>query len=58
MLDADGHFHYQVWPWTTVRIPYMRWSQAWMLLAMATLLSGLATVDAGSAASQDNANAH
>ena len=45
MLDADGHFSYQAWPGYTVRIPYMRWSQAWMLLAMATLLCGLAPPD-------------
>lgn len=58
MLDADGHFYYQAWPLATVRISYMRWSQAWMLLAMATLLSGLATVDADSRAALDNAHAH
>lgn len=42
MLDPGGHFHYQVWPWYTVKISYMRWSQAWMLLAIAKLLSSLA----------------
>jgi len=37
MLDAQGYFYYQVLPLYTNRIPYMRWSQAWMLLALADL---------------------
>ncbi len=35
MRHPSGYFYYQKWPWMTVRIPYMRWSQAWMLYAMA-----------------------
>jgi hypothetical protein len=38
MWDARGYFYYQRWPAFTVRIPFMRWSQAWMLLALATFL--------------------
>jgi len=38
MLDAQGYFYYQIHPWYTNRIPYMRWSQAWMLLALVNLL--------------------
>jgi hypothetical protein len=41
MLGPDGRFYYQVWPWFTNKISYMRWSQAWMLLAMATFSSAL-----------------
>jgi hypothetical protein len=39
MWDERGFFYYRKLRLCTVRIPYMRWAQAWMLLAMATLLS-------------------
>lgn len=38
LWDRRGFFWYQKTPWYTNKIPYMRWSQAWMLLALATLL--------------------
>lgn len=38
MWDRQGYFYFQVLPWFLNRISYMRWSQAWMLLAMSTLL--------------------
>lgn len=38
MWDEEGYFYYQVLPYLTNKISYMRWSQAWMLLALATLL--------------------
>lgn len=38
MWDPRGYFYYQVYPFGTIRIPYMRWSQAWMFLALSTLL--------------------
>ena len=38
MWDKQGYFYYQVFPSRTNKISYMRWSQAWMLLALATLL--------------------
>jgi len=38
MWDPRGFFYFQKLPHYTVRIPFMRWSQAWMLLALATLL--------------------
>jgi hypothetical protein len=41
MLDDEGHFYYQVQPVGTNRIPYMRWAQAWMLLALSSLLNEL-----------------
>ncbi len=40
MWDDRGFFYYRRLRHWTNRIPYIRWSQAWMLLAMATLLSG------------------
>ncbi len=38
MWDEQGFFHYQVHRRYRNRICFMRWSQAWMLLALATLL--------------------
>jgi hypothetical protein len=38
MWDQQGYFSYQVFPFFKNNISYMRWSQAWMLLAIATLL--------------------
>lgn len=38
MLSADGYFYYQKLPLAKNRIPYMRWGQAWMLLALSVLL--------------------
>jgi hypothetical protein len=38
MKDEAGFFYYQKKRWYTNRISYMRWSQAWMLLALAGLL--------------------
>jgi mannose/cellobiose epimerase-like protein (N-acyl-D-glucosamine 2-epimerase family) len=39
MWDQKGYFYYRVLRSGTIRTPYMRWSQAWMLKALATLLS-------------------
>ena len=41
MWDERGFFYYRVLRFHTIRIPYMRWAQAWMLLAMSMLLSEL-----------------
>ena len=38
MWDERGYFYYQVLPFFTSKISYMRWSQAWMLLALSTLI--------------------
>ena len=38
MWDENGYFYYRVLPLLKVKISYMRWSQAWMLLALARLL--------------------
>ena len=39
MWDERGFFYYRVLRFGTIRTSYMRWSQAWMLLALATLLA-------------------
>ena len=39
MWDDRGFFYYRVLRHTTIRTSYMRWSQAWMLLALSSLLS-------------------
>lgn len=41
MQDESGYFYYQKWPIFTNKIPYMRWSQAWMMLALSTLMEHL-----------------
>jgi hypothetical protein len=38
LWDERGFFYYRKLRFWTTRTPYMRWSQAWMLLAMSTLL--------------------
>jgi hypothetical protein len=38
MWDDRGFFYYRVLRFCTVKTSYMRWSQAWMLLALSTLL--------------------
>jgi hypothetical protein len=37
MWDCEGYFYYRVLRFCTIRTSYMRWSQAWMLLAMSAL---------------------
>jgi hypothetical protein len=39
MWDDRGFFYYRLLRACRVKISYMRWSQAWMLLALSTLLS-------------------
>ena len=38
LWDRAGYFYHQKLAWGTVRTPYMRWGQAWMLLALTALL--------------------
>lgn len=38
MQDKEGYFYYQKKKYYTNKIPYMRWSQAWMLYALAVSL--------------------
>lgn len=37
LQDSSGFFHYQIHRWHRIRIPYMRWGQAWMQLALTKL---------------------
>lgn len=41
MFDERGFFYYQAFPKFINKIPYMRWSQAWMLLALVSLREAL-----------------
>jgi hypothetical protein len=41
MWDDRGFFYYRVLRFATIRTSYMRWSQAWMLLAISMLLSAI-----------------
>ncbi|MFL6211388.1 MAG: hypothetical protein ACJ74W_21245 [Pyrinomonadaceae bacterium] len=47
--DARGFFYYQRRRHYTVRTAYMRWTQAWMLYALARLLERQSALAAGSA---------
>jgi hypothetical protein len=49
MWDDRGFFYYRVLRLFTIRTSYMRWSQAWMLLAIATLLKESQAVSKDSA---------
>jgi mannose/cellobiose epimerase-like protein (N-acyl-D-glucosamine 2-epimerase family) len=41
MWDERGFFYYRVLRFGKVRTSYMRWSQAWMLLALSSLVTAL-----------------
>ena len=43
LWDERGFFYYRVLRFCTIRTSYMRWSQAWMLLALSTMLCELDT---------------
>jgi hypothetical protein len=51
MWDDRGFFYYRILRFCTIRTSYMRWTQVWMFLALATLLSesGIAPQDANAA---------
>jgi hypothetical protein len=38
MQDNTGYFYFRKYPVFTNKIPYMRWAQAWMMLALAKLI--------------------
>jgi hypothetical protein len=38
MWNERGYFYYRVLRFGTIRTSYMRWSQAWLFLALATFL--------------------
>lgn len=41
MRSTKGYFYYKKYPKFTIRTPYIRWSQAWMLVAMVHLKKAL-----------------
>ncbi len=41
MWDKKGYFYYQIHPAYKIKIPYMRWSEAWMLLGLAQFYAKL-----------------
>lgn len=45
MWDEKGFFYYRILPGVTIRTSYTRWSQAWMMLALTTLLDPLNQTD-------------
>jgi len=46
LRDDEGYFYHQKSPFGTIKIPYMRWGQAWMLVASSMLLEqGFSSVD-------------
>jgi hypothetical protein len=47
MWNDRGYFYYRVLRSGTIRTPYMRWSLAWMCLAMSTLLCGSHVAEKG-----------
>ncbi|NJE30329.1 hypothetical protein E3E38_04580 [Thermococcus sp. 18S1] len=38
MQDSSGYFYTHKWPGFVNKISYMRWAQAWMMLALSTLI--------------------
>jgi len=38
MQDKKGYFYYMIYPNRTIKIPYIRWAQAWMLNALSMYL--------------------
>jgi hypothetical protein len=57
MWDDRGWFYYRVLRLATIRTSYMRWSQAWMLLALSSLLHETETMRDEGERSKDLANA-
>ena len=39
MQGSRGNFYYQKWPLITNKVSYLRWNQAWMMLALVILVS-------------------
>lgn len=38
MQDKNGYFYYQLKPWISSKISYMRWAQSWMFYAISNLI--------------------
>ncbi len=43
--EREGFFYYRVHSYCTIKTSYMRWTQAWMLLALSTLLADLSAAN-------------
>ena len=39
MQSEDGYYYYQKHKHLTIKIPYMRWSQAWMYYALSLIVN-------------------
>jgi hypothetical protein len=48
MWDESGYFYYRALRFLKIKISYMRWSQAWMLLALSSLLEDSEPAASGS----------
>jgi hypothetical protein len=53
--EKRGYFYYRILPWCTIRTSYMRWTQAWMLLALAMLVANSGHEIQGDPASRNTA---
>jgi len=47
MWDERGFFYYRVLRFCTIRTSYMRWAQAWMLLAMSQIATSVLELECG-----------
>ncbi len=41
--SSKGYFYYKKYPWIAIKTPFMRWSQAWMFLALAEIIMKIET---------------
>ena len=41
MQDEEGFFYFQKWPFFINKIPYIRWSQAWMAISLTALITNI-----------------
>jgi hypothetical protein len=57
MWDERGFFYYRALRFCTIRTSYMRWAQAWMLLAMSQIASSILELECGSKAHLQTATA-
>jgi hypothetical protein len=47
LQDPRGFFHFQMHKFHRIKIPYMRWAQAWMLYAMGVYMAKTRIIDNG-----------
>ncbi len=46
MSSSKGYFYYKKYPLVTIKTPFMRWSQAWMFLALNELITASKSMSA------------